>query len=315
MFEIDLVETCGGMLSLALEESLGKGDAAVIGPSAKKMKFLDWKPDVLDDPLALDASADYDFVACVQCLPQLRGLKLINIDNKLYAAKAGELVDLTKEQSRQANAFMKRSGLTIPRGTTAVIPLELHNFLGKAEKSLKPNGKLLFLDYGPTGVFENLTLMQARYMPLSRFFAGTSAGKMHVINCNKFLAHSPHSIRDASVISLLEKHDCGNKLVPWLDIKEKLSAGERDVLEPFLTRVSSVFSGWSSLVKDYKTAAKTTKKLLESSDGVTELYSTLFIVSDTVSTGFVETAWSRANEIAGLPDHPEFFAALLTKGI
>ncbi|MFC2174240.1 hypothetical protein ACFLQ2_00010 [archaeon] len=314
MFEIDLVDTCGGMLSLALEESLGKGKAAVIGPSAKNMKFLNWEPHVFTDPMALKG-ADYDFVVCIQCLPKLRGLKLINIDNKLYAVRDGRLVDLSKEQSRQAHAFMKRSGLKLPRGASAVIPLELHNFLGHAEKAVKAKGKVLFIDYGPTGVFENLTLMKSQYMPFSRFLAGTSAGKMHVINHNPFLSKSPHVIRDASVITILEKHGFGKTLIPWLDLQPKLSEGEKEVLEPFLTRVSTVFSGWSNIVKEYKSAAISTKKRLGDTDGVTELYSTLFVVDESISTDFVEKAWSRANEISGLPEHPEFFAALLTKSI
>ncbi len=316
MFEIDLVETCGGIMSLALEESLGKGTVLIIGPNTKSMKFLDWKPKTLKEPMKLTDAGEYDFIVCIQCLDQLRGVKLINIDNKIYGVDNNtKLVDLTKEQSRQANAFMKKTNLKLHRGLSAILPLELHTFLGKAEKALKHNGKLVFIDSGPMGLFENLSMMQVKQIPLSRFLASTTAGKMHVVNCQPLLANSPHLIRDSSILTILKRFNYENKLVPWLDLVKKLSSEEKDAVEPFMTKVSSVFSGWGGIVSDYRASAKSIKRSLSDVEGLTELYSSLFVLNGAVSTDFNEKAWLRANEIVNLPSHPDFFAATLTKSI
>ena len=313
MFEVDVVETCGGMLSLALEESFKNGDIAVIGPTAEKMKFLDWKPERFVDPLTFDAKGKYDLIVCIHCLPLLHGVKLINLDNKLYAAKGHNLIDLSPQQLKQAKKFIKEAKVRLPRGKSETLPLELHNMLESLEKALKPGGQAVIIDYGQQDMFDSLTNMENKYRSFSRFLASTSVGKLHVINGSPYLANSPHPVRDKVVLDVMGRLNLKNKLVPWLDLEKTLSKNDKAVLEPFITRMATAFSGWSEIVMEYRSAALEIKKLLRDSEGVSQLYSTLFVLDDGFKLDFVEKGWSRSNEIAGLPRSPPLFVVELHK--
>ena len=313
MFEVDLVGACGGMLSLALEEALGGGKAAVVGPAARKMPFLEWRPDYFTEPMKFSTEKEYDTIACIQCIPHLHGIELVNINNRIYGAKGHELVRLTDKQLREAKAFMKRTGIKLSRGESATLPLELHSFLSRVEGALKEGGTALFIDYGNPYIFGKLTKMKSSHSPLSRFMASTEAGKLHVVNFHPYLAKSPHPLRDSAALSVSRRLGYENRIIPWLDMQKSLSDTDKEALEPFMTPLFHVFSGWGDIVMDYKIAAGELMRQLSDEDGVTQLYATSFVLGSPLPADFSEKAGIRASEIANLPDVPPLFSVKLQK--
>ncbi len=313
MFEVSLAGCCGNLLSLALEEAMGGKEVAVIGPDAKKMRFLGWKPDIIEDPMLFSPLKRYDTIVCIQCLPMLNGVRLVNVNNKIYGAKGYKLISLTREQLREAKAFMKKAGIKLPRGESTLLPLELSGFLDRIRAALTNGGKALFIGYGDPGVFTKLSSIKQRVMPFSRLIATTKAGKMHVVNFNPYLSNSPHLIRDSPVLALAKRLKCENKVVPWLDIRDKLEDGDRILLEPFIVPFFRIFSGWGDIVRDYRVAANELLRQLNDIDGVAEVYASSFAVGNPLPDDFSEKALLRASEIAYTPDTMPLFAVILQK--
>ncbi len=318
MLGISLAKSCGPMLSIVLKERLEKVKPArvlLVGPGASELSLDGMAFDRLEEPMALSAKAAYDVVVCVQCFESLRSLRVVNQGGQLSVLKANSIVPLSPEQEKLVRGYLSIAGITLKKGARATVPVEAEDLLKKAKAALNPNGVILLLDFLSPEATKKIAAslgLKAASDRFSHFISRTPMGKLRVLNNHPSLALYPHPMKHSGANALLSKKLPSGAIVPFLDAENSFSMAEKALLEPFIGSMSSVFSGWSSLVLEKLSAAQKLNKVLSRREELSELYSTLDLLGYDVKDGFFEKAWFRTKQMLEIPADIPLFAVTLS---